>query len=351
MTFWPFHNKTLAAYWLKVFTIYALIEACIQLLFNFILNHFLSQRISNLGFHAIMWLFQCVMIWGIWWVANAVYGKRLVTQIFVNLVFFGVYSYFWFGPVQDCVRFLHQLLQQFTLPAAERLPTPVDTSLKYQVIKHSFRLSFFFLANYFYHYRLEEEQRLQMALVNKELHLKLLKWYLNPRFYFETIDYLKQLSNINPASCTRPILHLAKVMEYVIYDSREKLIAVSKEIHFLQHYTELINRKNGTVKFCISTSGVYEKLKVAPLLLAGFIDAIASGNDENPENEYLVNMRFTGNQMLFQMIGNLKNTDRSFLRENSSLYKRLKDLYEGRFYLHEMKNNNGIELGLTMYEQ
>ena len=140
-------------------------------------------------------------------------------------------------------------------------------------------------------------------------------------------------------------------MEYIIYDSREKLVDVSKEISFLQHYTELINRKNDTVKFCISTNGMYEKLKVAPLLLAGFIDAVASGSDNKRENEYLVNMQFTGNQMLFHLNGNFANIDCSFLHENNSLYKRLKELYDQKFYLHEMKNNHGIELGLTMHKQ
>jgi Histidine kinase len=206
-----------------------------------------------------MWVCQCIMIWPIWWVAHSVYNKPVTTQIVINLLFFIAYSFFWFGPVQDCIRFLHQHLQQITVPVEKRLPTPVDTSVKYQILKHCFRLSWFFLANYFYHYRREEERRLLLAVANKELQLKLLKWYLNPRFYFETINHLKQLSLTSPASCTRPILHLAKVMEYVIYESREKLIDVSKEIHFLNHYVELINRQNShTARITVTTKALFK---------------------------------------------------------------------------------------------
>lgn len=349
---WPFYNKSLARYWLKIFVLYALIEACIQLTFNFILNNFSSQRISNIEFHAIMWVFQCITIWTIWWVANTVYNKPVIVQVIVNLFFFIAYSYVWFGTVQDCIRYLHQHLQQLTLPAENRLQSIVDTSVKYQILKHSFRLSFFFLGNYFYHYRREEEQRLQMALANKELQLKLLKWYLNPRFYFETINYLKQLSDISPARCTKPILHLAKVMEYIIYDSREKLIDVSKEIQFLQHYTELINHKNNnTAIFFLTTKGMYEKLQIAPLLLAGFIDAIASESNNVTAQKYLVSLQFSGNQMLFKINGSLKNMNDSFLHHDNSLYKRVKELYNDKFYLSTMKDNTCIELSLIMHEQ
>lgn len=149
---WPFHHRTLANYWLKAFGLYALAEACIQLLFNFILNSFRPSPISNIEFHGVMWFFQCLFIWPIWWMANAVYRRKVLTQVLVNLAFFFIYSYFWFEVVQDIIRWLHQALQVYTLPPDRRLVTPVDTPayFDYQVLKHGFRLSWFFLANYFY---------------------------------------------------------------------------------------------------------------------------------------------------------------------------------------------------------
>ncbi len=328
---WPFHNKILANYWLKVFGLYVLTEACIQLLFNFILNNFSQQPVSNLGFHLIMLFFQCLLIWPIWCVAHSVQNKPVITQWFINLVFFVIYSYFWLGPVQDSIRYLHQYLQQITVPEAQRLQTPVDTSFNYQLLKHTFRLSWFYLANYFFNYRLEEEKRLHLAVANKELQLKLLTWHLNPDFYFKTISHLRQLSLASPASCTTPILHLAKVMEYVIYESREKLIGVAKEIHFLQNYIELVNRQDShSSKFTLNTRGCYDKLKIAPLLLAGFIDRIASYNNDLSGNEYAVSLNFLENIMLFRINGVLNGFNNPLLQDDV-LYTRITGLYSGRF--------------------
>jgi hypothetical protein len=348
---WPLYDKKLTSYWLKVFALYALTEACIQLLFNFILNNFSSRPISNLEFHAIMWVFQCVMILPIWWVAHSVRKESVIIQIFVNLLFFFVYSYFWFGFIQNTIYFLHQHLQEITRVKINRLQTPADSSVSYQLLKHSFRLSWFFLANYFYIYLKEEEQRLQLAIANKELELKLLKWHLNPGFYFETINQLKQLSVASPVNCAQPILHLAKVMEYVIYESRENLISMPKEIHFLNDYVELINRQEShAARFTIITQGVYDKLKIAPLLLAGFIDKIVSCNKGSAKNEYAITLQFLNNTMLLRINGDIMKPGYNFFGANDSLYKRLNELYDNRFSYRETSANDGIELSLQLNE-
>ena len=357
MQLWPLHNKSLRDYWIKVFSLYACVEACIQLMFLFILNNFSERPVSNLEFHSIMWVFQCMMVWTIWFTAQSVYEEPIWVQIFVNLFFFIAYSIFWLGPIQDSIHYLHQHLQQFTLPKENRLPSAVDSSVGYQLLKHGFRLAFFYFANFFYSYRIEEQKRLQIIIDNKELQLKLLKWHLNPRFYLETINYLKQLSYSRPADCTKPILHLAKVMEYIIYDSREKLIDVSKEIHFLHHYIELINPQHiNSSRFSITTSGEYGKLKIPPLLLAGFIDSIVSGDYDSDKNKYLIELQFSNNKMLFSVNGSSDNNrssdnNNSNRQPNESMQKRLKELYREEFSFGETGNGNVVELSLTLHEQ
>jgi len=347
---WPFYDKKLTRYWLNIFALYALTEACIQLLFNFILNNFSSRPISNLEFHAIMWVFQCVTILPIWWITHSVRKKPLIIQVFVNLLFFIVYSYFWFGFIQNTIYFLHQQLQEMTRLKINRLQTPADSSVSYQLLKHSFRLSWFFVADYFYIYRKEEEQRLQLAVANKELELKLLKWHLNPAFYFETINQLKQLSVVSPVNCTQPILHLAKVMEYVIYESRENFISMSKEIHFLNDYVELINRQEShAARFTITTQGAFDKLKIAPLLLTGFIDKIVSLNN-GAVQKYAIRLQFLNNTMLLRINGEMMKTGYHFFDANDSLYKRVSELYDNRFSYRVLPANDCIELSLQLNE-
>lgn len=352
---WPLNNTNLASYWLRVFALYALFEAFIQLLFNYLINSYGSSPISNPEFHLIMWLFQCLLIWPIWLVAHAVYKKPVIVQVLVNILFFIVYSYIWFGPVQDGLTFLHQQFQSATRPVTERLPTPVDTFdyVHYQVLKHMFRLSWFFLANYFYHYRNEEKQRMNLAIANKDLELRLATWHLNPCFYFKTIDHLRSMSAISPATCTRPILQLARVMEYVIYEAKEKMIHVSKEISFLNDYIQLINQQAGNnIRFKLETETIPEKLKISPLLLVGFIDKLAAQEDHDQKKEYSLHLKFIDSNMFLSIHGNMNNQQDLFFRPGEdNLYYRFHELYPNRFDTNFSPNRNLFELNMRLNDE
>lgn len=352
---WPFHNKALANFWLKAFALYALVEASIQLLFLFILNTYGDKPISNIEFHFIMWGFQCLLIWPIWWVAWSVGKRSIPVQIIVNGVFYLLYTYVWFGPIQDIIEYLHQGLQRITLPEDRRLVSAVDEPnsfayLNYQLLKHGFRLSWFFLANYFYHYRLEEKKRMELAIANKELQLKLLKWHLNPDFYFKAIEHLRQIAASKPLSCTGPILQLAKVMEYVIYEAKEKLIDVKKEINFLSNYVQLVNQQPGNNSaFELQTTGEYDKLKIAPLLLAGFIDKIGRSHNNAPAR-YIMQLQFLGNEMQIRIKGDFSKQVGEVLNDNDPLHIRLQELYPGKFSCTHSPVDQELKLSLKLDE-
>jgi len=354
---WPFQNKALANYWLKVFAVYALTEACIQLLFLYILNNYGSRPISNWEFHFIMLVFQCLLIYPIWWMAWLVSKKSIPVQIITAIGFYLVYTYFWFGPVQSAVAYLHDHLQNITRSENDRINAYVDrvneySYINYQLLKHTFRLSWFFLANYFYHYRLEEKKRLELAVSNKELQLKLLKWHLNPQFYFKTMENLQTIAADRPINCTGPILQLAKVMEYVIYEAKEKLIDVKKEIHFLGNYIELLGKQPGSgAVFELNTYGHYDKLKIAPLLLVGFIDKIAGDNKANGRKNFILDLEFAGTELEFRVKGAFGNKAEEFFTNGDTLFIRLKELYPDKYSFRYIPGKDQLSLNVKLDEQ
>ncbi len=354
---WPFHDKKLTNYWLKVFALYALVEACIQLLFFLILNNFGSARIGIIEFHLVMWVFQCLLIWPIWWVAWALRKQKLIVQILVNIAFYILYSYCWFGPVQDAIGWIYNHLQELTRVPSDRQAPYLDRGyefgyLNYQLLKHGFRLSWFYLAAYFYNYRREEKQRMELAVANKELQLKLLKWHLNPAFYFKTINYLRTVAAEKPLSTTGPILQLAKVMEYVIYEAKEKLIDVKKEVHFLGNYIHLINQQpDNNIRFEMEITGDHDKLKIAPLLLAGFIDKVMAVDNNGEIRVCKMQLHFTGYEMQLDINGDTRKGNTSLLLPEDALYLRLKELYPGRFSLNNTNGNGQFKLSLKLDEE
>ncbi len=352
---WPFQNKQEARYWLKVFAVYALIEACIQLIFLIVLNNFGTHRISIVEIHLLMWIFQCLLIWPIWWVARSVYKKPILVQILVNAVFYIVYSYCWFGPVQDIIGYLYEHLQAFTRSPGDRQVAILDSGneysyLNYQLLKHGFRLSVFFLAAYFYNYRLEEKKRLELAVANKELQLKMLKWHLNPSFYFKTINHLRQVAGNKPDNATGPILQLAKVMEYVIYEAKEKLIAVKKEINFLNNYIQLLNQQDNNTKIETGVTGNYEKLKISPLLLVGFIDKIAVRANDAEKITVSMQLNFSGKEMTV-IIAGLPGKGISSLFNDNELRQRLDEIYPGKFSFERSMDEGLIKLNIILDEE
>ena len=354
---WPLHHKKETSYWLKVFALYVLIEAFIQLLFFFILKNFGTRRISIIEFHLVMWVFQCWLIWPIWWVARVSGKKPIAVQILINIVFYIAYSVCWFGPIQEAIGFLYHQLQQITRPVNDRQIPYLDRGADYayinfQLLKHSFRLSWFYMAVYFYNYRLEENKRIELAVANKELQLKLLKWHLNPSFYFKTINHLCRVAADKPINTAGPILQLAKVMEYVIYEAKEKLIAVKKEIQFLHHYIELVNQQAGSnVKYTIRISGEYEKLKIAPLILAGFIDNMTAGNHTVDNILYTFDLQFSGIDMQLAANRNDGKMVNGLLSANDDLPKILNELYPGRFSFGNVADKNQCTLFIKLDEE
>jgi hypothetical protein len=354
---WPLQNKALANYWLKVFALYALTEACIQLLFLFILNNYGARRITIIEFHLVMWIFQCLLIWPIWWIAWSVKDKNAVVQIVSNVAFYVVYSLLWFGPVQDVIGFLYNGLQHFTRPESDQLTPRLDSGtnysyLNYQLLKHSFRLSWFFLAAYFYNYRVQEKKRIELAVANRELQLKLLKWHLNPSFYFKTINHLRKVATALPRNATVPILQLAKVMEYVIYEAKEKLIDVKKEIQFISNYIELINQQpDNHVIFSLEVKGEYDTLKIAPLLLVGFIDNVIAFTNRQSKQLYKMELQFSANKMQLMIGGMNGNAAPGFHLHDSELYKRISELYPQKFEINSPLDSHAFKLSLRLDEQ
>lgn len=303
-----------------------------------------------------MWIFQCLLIWPIWLVAWSVSKQKIVVQVLVNIVFYIIYSYTWFGPIQHVIGYLYDNLEQFTRAENDRLKAILDSGnqysyLNYQLLKHAFRLSWFYLAAYFYHYRQEEKKRTELAVANKELQLKMLKWHLNPSFYFKTINHLQKLAAVKPISATAPILQLAKVMEYVIYEAKEKLIDVKKEIQFLNNYVELLNCQDANVKIETEVLGLYDKLKITPLLLAGFIDRMETEKNGTGNRLYRIQLTFSGNEMVMIVKENLAYDNMQWLLMDVDLNNRLTKLYPAKFSFSDSTGNGMFKLSLTLHEE
>lgn len=338
---WPFRHKAEARYWLKAFSFYALAETSVQLIFFFIFNTFTRSEGSNIEYHLLMVMFHCMLIWPIWWVARAVRKQHIAVQVLANLAFAFVYGWCWFGPVQHVFSSAYNNLLDLTRPGVVHAGLSVDSSMHYsiinfQIVKHAFRLSWYYLAEYLYNYRSEEKKRIDLAVSNKELQLKLLKWHLNPSFYFRTISSLQQSAKEQPANAAASILLLAQVMEYVIYEARQPRVEMKREIAFLASYVQLISRHtSNTNAVILITGGEPGSLTIAPLLLAVVVDNIVVSSGNGP---CIINMHIEGGRL------ELHSDSVNSLPSPPVL---LQELYKERVTIHYSKEK-GYRLSLEL---
>lgn len=341
---WPFRNKEETRYWLKVFGYYTLAEAAVQLIFFFIFNTFTRQEGSNVEYHLLMLVFHCLLIWPIWWVAQLVHRQPVYIQVLVNLAFAFIYGYFWFGPVQDLFAYLYNNILDLTQPEQEHSGPTLDSYmhfqiLNYQIVKHAFRLSWYYLADYLHNYRSEEKKRIELAVSNKELQLKLLKWHLNPSFYFRTVKFLQGSAARRPDNASGPILQLAKVMEYVIYEARHQQVEMDREMDFLSSYVKLINQQLGKEDFIVLGHETgNDKLKIAPLLLAGLVDNIMAASSTQGTG-CTIRISTSGTELQLGVTG---------LRQGPGKTPLLDELYKGR-YTENFSTDKGYQLSLRLH--
>jgi hypothetical protein len=343
------HHKNKTAYWLKVFALYALVEACIQLLLYFTINYFGTRRTSIPEYHLVMLLFQCVLILPIWGVAWLVRKQTIAVQVIINIAFYILYTYVWFNPVQDAIAFVYNHFQQLTRPVYDRQTAHLDRGgeaafLNYQLLKHAFRLSWFYLASFFYNYRTEENERLKLALSNKELQLRLLKGRLNPSFYFTAINHLQAVAQIKPGHATAPILQLAKMMEYAIYEAKEKKNDLEKELNFLANYIHFLNQQHNGAKIRLDITGGYNGLTIIPMLLTSIVDTI---NGSGKGKQFDCNLSFENKNLLFAI--SETGSGELFKGYQEILTEKMDELCPGK-YLLKMADDKNLILKIELDE-
>jgi len=121
-----------------------------------------------------------------------------------------------------------------------------------------------------------QDVELRMKEVEKqkvEAELRALKSQVNPHFFFNTLNSLYSLSLDKSDKAPELILKLSDLMRYVIYESKDDLVAVGKQLEFLQSYVYLERlRSPDYLRIDFFVHGDHYNLEVAPLLLIAFIE-------------------------------------------------------------------------------
>lgn len=136
---------------------------------------------------------------------------------------------------------------------------------------------------------------------NKEAELKLLKAQLNPHFLFNTLNNLYGLSVIKSDKLPGLMLKLSDLLRYSLYDTKETLVPLDKELTYLSNYISLEKiRLEDRTKIRFDINGSTSDKQFAPMLLIVFVEnAFKHLGHKNGEEEVLVCIDVLGDELAF----------------------------------------------------
>jgi LytS/YehU family sensor histidine kinase len=132
--------------------------------------------------------------------------------------------------------------------------------------------------------------------------LQHLKSQVNPHFFFNMLNNLYGLIDIDSKKAQQLVLKLSDMMRYSIYDGQQELVTIQEEIAYLQNYIELHRmryKKDIEIQFEIDLQ--HEDAKITPLLFIILVEnAFKHGVENLRKNAFVhIQMRVKKRELRF----------------------------------------------------
>lgn len=138
---------------------------------------------------------------------------------------------------------------------------------------------------------------------DKEAELKLLKAQLNPHFLFNTLNNLYGLSVVKSEKLPALMLKLSDLLRYSLYETKDTLVALQKEITYLENYIALEKiRLEDQTDILFEKTGNLSSKTIAPMLLIVFIENAFKhlGNLKNDQSHVKIKLNIEDTSLKFE---------------------------------------------------
>ncbi len=327
-------KKAEQRFWLKALFIYALVEAIFHIATYKIEQRQCKYCLLPVMFYVLRYVLNLLLIVVMGYMLKQLYGKPLWKAILGNIVVFFLYYFIYTGYIYWA---LNSKIDWIVWSKIEGATYEwVVYGSWFDVGKYVLKLSAFYALLYYLDYRKAAGQRLQLAVMNKDMQLNLLKQQLNPHFYFNTLNNLYGLSRSNSPLLVTALNQLENIMQYVIVDCNKPVVLLKQEISFLESYIALEKlRYEKDTDIQMSVTGEPGNLVIAPLLLVQFVEnAFKHGMKEKSEQNWMkVDLVVKDNTLSFTVANSAMGSEKAHGIGINSVRNLLNLQYEGRHQL------------------
>ncbi len=143
-------------------------------------------------------------------------------------------------------------------------------------------------------------RELDQQRINTEL--SYLKAQINPHFFFNTLNNIYALTNLDVKKAQEALLKLSRMMRYVLYENQKNETLLSREVSFINDYIELMKmRLTEKVSLNISIDEPKDDLVIAPMLLLPFMEnSFKHGVSSQQGSEILIKLEIMGGTLFFE---------------------------------------------------
>jgi len=217
-----------------------------------------------------------------------------------------------------------------------------EISLNIYALNCLFIAGFFLVASCIIKFAVDwfSNERIQRNLESekKDMELQFLKSQLNPHFLFNSLNNIYSLAYQKSDKTADAILKLSEIMRYMIYESNDSWVGLSKEVEYVQSFVELqkLRFKDGAAVE-ITINGEVDGQQIVPLILISFVEnAFKHGVANDPEDPIKINI-IANQKILHFSVSNKKsktNKDAMGGVGLNNVERRLELLYPNRYKLN-----------------
>ncbi|WEK37759.1 MAG: histidine kinase [Candidatus Pseudobacter hemicellulosilyticus] len=235
------------------------------------------------------------------WLANSAYDNAygahllaasLFTPLIILATIFTIYFLlryyfnggekwkFWVGLIASMLVFgvLRRTINYFLIypmiwPDSRNAPYILPVKILFEIVNTylivALNAMFYFTQAWY------EQQRLAQSLQKDkaEAQLELLKSQVQPHFIFNTLNNIYSLSTQNNSKTPDLIFRLSSLLSYMLYDSKQDTIPLTKEIEYISNYIELEKIRYGE-RLDVSMNILMDPdhIRIAPFLMLPLVE-------------------------------------------------------------------------------
>jgi len=164
---------------------------------------------------------------------------------------------------------MEKFLQQSGLPKRPEMPFHISNYIFTSLLVLGFSAGLRFMDRF----AQNEKQRKEMEREMLNSELAVLKNQISPHFFFNTMNNIYSLIQLNSDDAQKAVLKLSGLMRYLLYESEQGNTMLSREIEFLTNYIDLMKlRLNPRVKLTVQFPAEYKDRACPPLLFISFVE-------------------------------------------------------------------------------